>query len=852
MTKKALKRRYPRIKPKIKKYWEGGTTGSFLDTETTNFNKKIEDYQKQTTGTTSQLPDYLQGTPTTPTLTKDPQYNSLASNTKSNYGIDLSSYFGGNGGSKSSGSGNFGDTQYGSTDISGGLSAIGAVGSIGAGYIDANMTAEQQQYGTTGSSWSQDLVGSAGPWGAAISGVSQLGTSALESGVDYKKDGTVENSTYNDIAASIETGFLDPARNLDVALSNDYSTSERLVSAFLPGAAGVFENDKEEEEAKKQYIEASKNEQLARINTRINKKQNAALSSKPAMMYPDGGVVSRKSVAKGDKYRDIAYTYADMHKTFGKDTNMTAGDMVLYDKPKYITTMPDTGNVRATLNGQTTDFNGGEMFGISDTDTNGVLTRRSRAYTDKRTGTVYNIPMVDSDVFQQYFPESKRIYAAGGMVQEPNAELEKGEPFRTPDGAIHKVSDNAPTHAQGGVQMNLPEGTEILGKLEMYNKDKKFKEAGAKLKQMYDKYNKQLTDNASTVNKGSAELMINKVQTKFSQLVAEQEAKANAKAAKKFAKGGITKYEKGTDGLEYSLYSKGAGLEDLSAMQQWAQSKGMTGFSTYEDPWYGPNPSHLPIVPENELKNIGDQQSNDPRLSNSYGYNDENPSGYSDKNWAGRQWDKYGTSDTLATAAQLAPAAYNIYQGLFGKEDTMKYSDYANPYRQAVLNSIKNRKYNVEPELAANELAYQTGKRNIKQIAPSAGNLLSNYNALAGTRMRADGEALARKQNMENQYGGERAQILSQLGAQEANTKLSVAQYNKAAKAAKQGAISTGIDQLAGAATNMQSTKNIKERDAKLGTVLQAYATKYNMDYNSPEFMQLLSSKLNLEEKNKK
>jgi len=62
---------------------------------------------------------------------------------------------------------------------------------------------------------------------------------------------------------------------------------------------------------------------------------------------------------------------------------------------------------------------------------------------------------VDLDKFQYNINQNELGYAYGGIhgFQKgmPTAELEKGEPFRTPDGQIHQVPVGAPSHAQGGI-----------------------------------------------------------------------------------------------------------------------------------------------------------------------------------------------------------------------------------------------------------------------------------------------------------------------------------------------------------------------------------------------------------------
>ncbi len=97
-------------------------------------------------------------------------------------------------------------------------------------------------------------------------------------------------------------------------------------------------------------------------------------------------------------------------------------------------------------------------------------------------------------------------YSNGGFSGEnPNAELEKQEVVQTPQGEIDNV--NGPSHENGGVPVNIPEGTRILSdKLKMPGTKKTF----AKLGKPYTttKEDKVLSDdNLSSISKHTAELM---------------------------------------------------------------------------------------------------------------------------------------------------------------------------------------------------------------------------------------------------------------------------------------------------------------------------------------------------------
>lgn len=81
----------------------------------------------------------------------------------------------------------------------------------------------------------------------------------------------------------------------------------------------------------------------------------------------------------------------------------------------------------------------------------------------------------------------------GGMVpgMNPNVELEKQETFQTPGGGVGQV--DGPSHAQGGVEMNLEPGTRVWSdKLKDPTTGKTFAELSAPIMKKIAKYEKML------------------------------------------------------------------------------------------------------------------------------------------------------------------------------------------------------------------------------------------------------------------------------------------------------------------------------------------------------------------------
>ena len=180
----------------------------------------------------------------------------------------------------------------------------------------------------------------------------------------------------------------------------------------------------------------------------------------------------------------------------------------------------------------------------------------------------------------------------------------------------------------------------------------------------------------------------------------------------------------------------------------------------------------------------------------------------------GFNWQNAGLS-----ALGMAPNIYNLAQGL-QEPESLNAADYANPQYNQSINLMSNRRYNVNPALEAIRTSERIGRRNMRE-AGSAGQYLSGLGALSAGRMRAESDVFAQKQNMDNQYKAEEAQMRGTLGSESAQNAWRVSEANAMNRAARRqhiGAATTGISNWA---QLQQLGKNKKEMDLLgLGTLL--------------------------------
>lgn len=121
-------------------------------------------------------------------------------------------------------------------------------------------------------------------------------------------------------------------------------------------------------------------------------------------------------------------------------------------------------------------------------------------------------------------------------------------------------------------------------------------------------------------------------------------------------------------------------------------------------------------------------------------------------------------------ALALAPDIYNLGQALFSKPEKIERSRYFNPYTNQIRSRMNDRRFNIDPILAANRNANAIYNRNVSNAAGGdRSRLLSNLLAGMTGRQAADASAYSQKINMDNQYAAEQAQMDYNLGAMNAN-----------------------------------------------------------------------------------
>ena len=201
--------------------------------------------------------------------------------------------------------------------------------------------------------------------------------------------------------------------------------------------------------------------------------------------------------------------------------------------------------------------------------------------------------------------------------------------------------------------------------------------------------------------------------------------------------------------------------------------------------------------------------------------------------WFSQNWGSLATG-----AASLLGPAYNLIKGL-GPYEEMDASKYYNPWDVDAINQLKyDTRVNVAPQLQAITGAENVGARNWRQGAMSSGQLFSNLTGVRTGAAKERAKVLADKENLEFGRESERrnmvSQMLAKLGADRAATKLSIADRNQMAKAARDAHLGQSFADIGKFAQTRELMSNQKEMDKLLASM---YPDIYSVSQWMPGLM---------------
>lgn len=441
------------------------------------------------------------------------------------------------------------------------------------------------------------------------------------------------------------------------------------------------------------------------------------------------------------------------------------------------------------------------------------------------------------------------VFEYGGRVPSSLAYVDDGELIQTPDGTVSKVPEQGqPTDSN---LVNLPEGSRILSNtLKVPGTNKTFAELGDKVMTRKKSKGKDIyAQNADMLNEMNNKLMHDKLFAMQESIKAKKGIKNKTKELESFARGGDNT-PAGYNAAGFMMDPRFAGEISMGVSAPTPRVRdtwGMKGDVTA--PWdnYGRvsevNAGTLPevtitapkrtkfsssqtiskkatprvaksvVAPEimSDLSTIDEivpevsatpqdirTRSIMPTIGTNPAATTVNTPEASNPNWV----------DAIGDFATLAPIMSNLFTG---NPESVQ-ANY-NPYASAIVNTMGRRRYNINPLLRDIEQNRDVANYSASQQMTNTGHNMAFrlQNAIQANKAKA--AARATESNVNNQYKGEYANAMNDLGKQWVNATNLASDLNAQNRASARNIRRAGLSQLSQFAQNKSLMRNQSKSD---------------------------------------
>lgn len=439
------------------------------------------------------------------------------------------------------------------------------------------------------------------------------------------------------------------------------------------------------------------------------------------------------------------------------------------------------------------------------------------------------------------------VFEYGGKVPSSLAYVDDGELIQTPDGSVSKVPEQGqPTDSN---LVNLPEGSRILSNtLKVPGTNKTFAELGDKVMTRKKSKGKDIyAQNANMLNEMNNKLMHDKLFAMQESIKAKKGIKNKTKELESFARGGDNT-PAGYNAAGFMIDPRFAGEISMGVSAPTPRVRDTWGIKgDVTAPWdnYGRvsevNAGTLPevtiaapkrtkfsssqtiskkatprvaksvVAPEimSDLSTIDEivpevsatpQDIRTRSIMPTIGTNPTtvNTPEVNSPNWV----------DAVSDFATLAPIMSNLFTG---NPESVQ-ANY-NPYASAIANTMGRRRYNINPLLRDIEQNRDVANYSASQQMTNTGHNMAFrlQNAIQANKAKA--AARATESNVNNQYKGEYANAMNDLGKQWVNATNLASDLNAQNRASARNIRRAGLSQLSQFAQNKSLMRNQSKRD---------------------------------------
>lgn len=168
----------------------------------------------------------------------------------------------------------------------------------------------------------------------------------------------------------------------------------------------------------------------------------------------------------------------------------------------------------------------------------------------------------------------------------------------------------------------------------------------------------------------------------------------------------------------------------------------------------------------------------------------------------------------------LSPVLYNWVQSRRKPEVE---DQVLNPYSGAINRAMASRRVNIEPTLAANRRSRAIARNNMARLNPNTGMNLAYGNQLATGEYAQNASVYANRDNANNQYLGEYANMMNNLGQQYIQNTVLTNDLNARNRAAARNFGATAAGQLGQWSQTKEKMRNQARRDRQILPYLQNF-----------------------------
>lgn len=464
--------------------------------------------------------------------------------------------------------------------------------------------------------------------------------------------------------------------------------------------------------------------------------------------------------------------------------------------------------------------------------------RRKRAAIKKNAysnrAAVQGTNYLQSEVYDDMIGMNTDTMANGG-ISSSLAYVDDGELIQTPDGSISKVPENnKPTDSN---LVSLPEGSRVLSdKLKVPGRKETFAQLGEKMMaKKKSKYNDRFAENAAKLNEMNNNMI-------HDQLFAMQESVKQSKGIKPKTKqiqaaalGDEIKPGLG-DRIVDAIYNPnrkwGAGVQWGTGNNQWCHvpTASTTATASTSTPtrrrkatsastntglidegkpelpftWY-----EAPSV-ESVYDTDYDVVDSPSATPNDISYRETR----ADRR--NKLFNKVGSA--LSGIASLTPIMSNLFTGRPETVDAVY-----NPYATSITNTMRRRRYDINPAIEDLNRNRATSNYNASQINTNTGANLAYRLQSAVNTDRAIASLRSQESNANNQYLGDYANTMNSLGQQWVNATNIANEANAQNRATTRNIRRAGLSQLSQWAQNRELMRNQKARDMEMWPLYQRF-----------------------------